>query len=89
MALAHEMYAPRSRAAVLLDQYVGAKLKQARTARGLEVWQLAQKTGQRIDVLVDYERGTTRMPPRTLADFARLLGIETRWFFDGYLADRA
>ena len=78
----------RSKSAALLDQYVGAKLQQARTERGVEIWQLAQKLGMRVDVLIDYEGGRTRISPRTLAVLARLLGIQTRYFFDGYLDNR-
>lgn len=88
MAHPQQTFAPRSKSAALLDQHVGAKLKQARTERGVEVWQLAQKLGLRIDVLVDYERGYSRVSPRTLAEFARLFGIETRYFFEGYLQNR-
>lgn len=78
----------RSRSAALLDQYVGARLKQIRTESGVEIWQMAQKLGLRIDVLVDYEGGRTRISPRTLAEFARVFGISTRYFFEGYLDNR-
>ena len=88
MVVREQMIPTRSRAAALLDQYVGTKLKQVRTERGVEIWQLAQKLGIRIDVLVDYEGGRTRISPRTLAEFARVFGIQTRYFFDGYLANR-
>ncbi len=88
MVVRGQTIATRSKAAALLDQYVGAKLQQVRAERGVEIWQLAQKLGLRIDVLVDYEGGRTRISPRTLAELARLFGIQTRYFFDGYLDNR-
>ena len=88
MLVREQMIPTRSRAAALLDQYVGAKLQQVRAERGVEIWQLAQKLGVHIDVLVDYEGGRTRISPRKLAELARLFGIHTRYFFDGYLDSR-
>ena len=59
------------------DARIGARLKAARLARGLEQKALAAQLGMDQSVLSRYERGVLRLPSSLLAQLARALKIST------------
>jgi putative transcriptional regulator len=59
------------------DARIGARLKEARLARGLEQKALAAQLGMDQSVLSRYERGVLRLPSSLLAQLARVLKTST------------
>ena len=59
------------------DARIGARLKEARLARGLEQKTLAAQLGMDQSVLSRYERGVLRLPSSLLAQLARVLKTST------------
>lgn len=74
----------RPQSSASLDRHVGARLRVAREAQALAIWQLAQIVGSSLETLIDYEAGRRRMPPARLVDFSRVLAVDARFFFEGY-----
>jgi transcriptional regulator with XRE-family HTH domain len=59
------------------DARIGARLKEARLARGLDQKALAAQLGMDQSVLSRYERGVLRLPSSLLAQLARALKVST------------
>jgi transcriptional regulator with XRE-family HTH domain len=59
------------------DARIGARLKEARLARGLDQKALAAKLGMDQPVLLRYERRVFRLPSAVLVQIARALKIST------------
>jgi transcriptional regulator with XRE-family HTH domain len=59
------------------DARIGARLKEARLARGLDQKTLAAQLGMDQSVLSRYERGILRLPSSLLAQIARALKTST------------
>jgi transcriptional regulator with XRE-family HTH domain len=66
-----------------VDRFVGQKLRLARTSRKLSQTQLGQSSGITFQQVQKYEKGTNRVSASRLFEFAKLLGVEIAYFFEG------
>jgi len=66
-----------------VDQFVGQKLRLARTSRKLSQTQLGESSGITFQQVQKYEKGTNRVSASRLFEFAKLLGVEIAYFFEG------
>jgi transcriptional regulator with XRE-family HTH domain len=66
-----------------VDRFVGQKLRLARTARKLSQTQLGEASGITFQQVQKYEKGTNRVSASRLFEFAKLLGVEVSYFFEG------
>ena len=65
-----------------IDIQVGARLRQARTLRGVSQDRLAKEAEISFQQVQKYEKGINRIAPSRLQRFANLLGVTPGWFFE-------
>lgn len=65
------------------DMHLGAKLRAARQFRYLSIDALGDKVGVTYQQIQKYETGKNRISAAMLFRFARELGVEPAWFFEG------
>ncbi len=66
-----------------VDLYVGARLRQARTLRGLTQEQLGEKVGIAFQQVQKYERGANRISAGRMYEMGKALGVAVTFFFEG------
>ncbi len=66
-----------------IDAYVGKRLRFARNMRGLSQGYLGSYIGVQFQQIQKYEKGINRVSAANLAHFARLLGVEVSFFYQG------
>jgi transcriptional regulator with XRE-family HTH domain len=74
--------APRK--ANALDAHVGIRLKERRLALGLSQYNLGDVAGIAEQQIQKYEVGKDRISASRLFLLARMLGVTTDWFFEGF-----
>ena len=67
-----------------VDVYVGRRLRLKRTILGLSQEAVGKQIGVTFQQIQKYERGINRMGASRLYDFARALGVQIAYFFEGY-----
>jgi transcriptional regulator with XRE-family HTH domain len=70
-----------------VDRFVGQRLRQARTSRKLSQTQLGEASGITFQQVQKYEKGTNRVSASRLFEFAKLLGVDISYFFEGAGSD--
>ena len=73
-----------------VDVYVGRRLRLKRTFLGLSQESVGKQIGVTFQQIQKYERGINRMGASRLYDFAKALGVQVAYFFEGfgdYVAD--
>lgn len=66
-----------------IDAYVGAQIKQRRTAVGMSQTELANHLGITFQQVQKYEKGSNRVSASRLYEIAELLGVKLESFFVG------
>ncbi len=72
-----------TRKASSMDAHVGAKLREARVIGGLSQEQLGESAGITFQQIQKYERGLNRISAVRLYQFAKTLGLDVMYFYDG------
>ena len=67
-----------------VDIYVGRRLRLKRTILGMSQESVGKQIGVTFQQIQKYERGINRMGASRLYDFARTLGVNIAYFFEGY-----
>lgn len=67
-----------------VDIHVGRRLRLKRTILGLSQEAVGKEIGVTFQQIQKYERGINRMGASRLYDFAKALGVQVSYFFDGY-----
>jgi transcriptional regulator with XRE-family HTH domain len=67
-----------------VDTYVGRRLRQKRTFLGLSQEAVGKQIGVTFQQIQKYERGINRMGASRLYDFAKALGVQVSYFFEGF-----
>ena len=67
-----------------VDVYVGRRLRLKRTIMGMSQEALGKAIGVTFQQIQKYERGINRMGASRLYHFAKLLGVQVSYFFEGY-----
>ncbi|MFZ4540472.1 MAG: helix-turn-helix domain-containing protein [Rickettsiales bacterium] len=67
-----------------VDTHVGRRLRQKRTFLGLSQESVGKQIGVTFQQIQKYERGINRMGASRLYDFAKALGVQVSYFFEGY-----
>ena len=67
-----------------VDIHVGRRLRQKRTFLGLSQDTVGKKIGVTFQQIQKYERGINRMGASRLYDFAKALGVQVSYFFEGF-----
>jgi len=67
-----------------VDIHVGRRLRLKRTFLGLSQDTVGKKIGVTFQQIQKYERGINRMGASRLYDFAKALGVQVSYFFDGF-----
>lgn len=67
-----------------VDVYVGRRLRLKRTILGMSQEAVGKQIGVTFQQIQKYERGINRMGASRLYDFARALGVQISYFFEGY-----
>ena len=67
-----------------VDVYVGRRLRLKRTILGMSQEAVGKQIGVTFQQIQKYERGINRMGASRLYDFARALGVQIAYFFEGY-----
>ena len=67
-----------------VDVYVGRRLRLKRTILGLSQESVGKQIGVTFQQIQKYERGINRMGASRLYDFAKALGVQISYFFEGY-----
>jgi transcriptional regulator with XRE-family HTH domain len=65
------------------DRHVATRLRERRRALGLTQRQLAERVGTIHQQIYRYEKGTGQISVERLLAFARALGVEPGYFFEG------
>ena len=68
------------------DRHVATRLRERRRALGLTQRQLAERVGTIHQQIYRYEKGTGLISVERLLAFARALGVEPDYFFEGLAA---
>ncbi len=68
---------------VVLNAYLGQRVRMARIALGMSQQTLARKLGLTFQQIQKYERGRNRISASRLFDIARVLGISIEAFYEG------
>jgi transcriptional regulator with XRE-family HTH domain len=79
---------PRPRAQDV-DRYIGARLRERRMMLGLGQQQTAELIGVTYQQVHKYEKGINRIAAGRLCRIAQALGVEVRYFFEGFGQDEA
>lgn len=66
------------------DQEVGARLKEARIARGLDRPQVAKDLSIGLSTLQLHENGTRGLKAQTIAQYCRYYNIRVGWLLEGF-----
>jgi transcriptional regulator with XRE-family HTH domain len=66
-----------------VDVHVGLRIKTRRMLVGMSQANLGQAAGISFQQVQKYERGTDRISASRLYEFARCLGVQPAYFFDG------
>lgn len=66
-----------------VDLHVGKKLKQKRIEKGISQDDLASSVHLTFQQVQKYEKATNRISASKLYDFAKFLGIDIKYFFEG------
>ena len=72
-----------SKASQPVDQHVGARIRALRIMRGLSQEKLADRSGITFQQVQKYEKGTNRVSPSRLVEFAETLQVDPSYFFEG------
>jgi transcriptional regulator with XRE-family HTH domain len=67
-----------------VDIYVGRRLRLKRTILGMSQEAVGKQIGVTFQQIQKYERGINRMGASRLFDFAKALGVQISYFFEGY-----
>lgn len=67
-----------------VDIHVGRRLRLKRTFLGLSQDTVGKKIGVTFQQIQKYERGINRMGASRLYDFAKALGVQVSYFFEGF-----
>ena len=67
-----------------VDVYVGRRLRLKRTILGMSQEAVGKQIGVTFQQIQKYERGINRMGASRLYDFARALGVQIAYFYEGY-----
>lgn len=67
-----------------VDVHVGRRLRLKRTILGLSQEAVGREIGVTFQQIQKYERGINRMGASRLYDFAKALGVQVSYFFEGY-----
>lgn len=67
-----------------VDIYVGRRLRLKRTILGMSQEAVGKQIGVTFQQIQKYERGINRMGASRLFDFAKALGVQVSYFFEGY-----
>lgn len=67
-----------------VDVHVGRRLRLKRTILGLSQEAVGKEIGVTFQQIQKYERGINRMGASRLFDFAKALGVQVSYFFEGY-----
>ena len=67
-----------------VDVYVGRRLRLKRTILGMSQEAVGKQIGVTFQQIQKYERGINRMGASRLFDFAKSLGVNIAYFFEGY-----
>jgi transcriptional regulator with XRE-family HTH domain len=67
-----------------VDVHVGRRLRLKRTILGLSQDSVGKEIGVTFQQIQKYERGINRMGASRLYDFAKALGVNVSYFFEGY-----
>ena len=67
-----------------VDVYVGSRLRLKRTCLGMSQDAVGKKIGVTFQQIQKYERGINRMGASRLYDFAKALGVQISYFFEGF-----
>lgn len=67
-----------------VDIHVGRRLRQKRTFLGLSQEAVGKQIGVTFQQIQKYERGINRMGASRLYDFAKALGVQVSYFFEGF-----
>jgi len=71
------------------DLLIGKKIRQLRNMKGVSQGSLASKSGVTFQQVQKYEKGVNRVSASRLYDFAKILNVDVKVFFDPILADEA
>ncbi len=67
-----------------VDIHVGRRLRLKRTFLGLSQESVGKQIGVTFQQIQKYERGINRMGASRLYDFAKALGVQVSYFFEGF-----
>lgn len=67
-----------------VDIHVGRRLRLKRTFLGLSQESVGKQIGVTFQQIQKYERGINRMGASRLYDFAKTLGVQVAYFFEGF-----
>lgn len=67
-----------------VDIHVGRRLRTKRTILGLSQEAVGKQIGVTFQQIQKYERGINRMGASRLYDFAKALGVQVSYFFEGF-----
>ena len=67
-----------------VDIHVGRRLRLKRTFLGLSQESVGKQIGVTFQQIQKYERGINRMGASRLYDFAKALGVQVAYFFEGF-----
>jgi ribosome-binding protein aMBF1 (putative translation factor) len=70
-----------SRPPTELDRHLGGRLRSLRIARGVSREEMATMLGMTLQEVQEHERGTRRMAPHQLVEYAELLEVRLSRFF--------
>jgi transcriptional regulator with XRE-family HTH domain len=65
------------------DRHIGARVRARRIAVGISQSKLGQEVGITFQQVQKYEKGTNRISSGRLLQFARILGVDVGYFFEG------
>ena len=71
------------RAPQLVDIHVGSRLRQRRTALGIDQKELAAALGIAYQQLSKYEKADNRVSASRLYELSKVLGVPITFFFEG------
>ncbi|MFM9890630.1 MAG: helix-turn-helix domain-containing protein [Rickettsiales bacterium] len=67
-----------------VDIHVGRRLRTKRTILGMSQEAVGKQIGVTFQQIQKYERGINRMGASRLYDFAKALGVQVSYFFEGF-----
>ena len=75
---------PIGNARVVLDRYIGQRLRQLRHNCCADPARVSEELGIKNETLSAYEQGRASIPARSLFDLACRFNVPISYFFDGY-----